>query len=185
MKAYLKKDFPVEKIRRFLEPGPIVLVTSRYKEEQDIMTLGWHTVMEFSPSLIGCMISSANHSHELIKKSKECVINIPEAHLALQVVGIGNCSGKTVDKFARFGFTPQKATKVGAPLLEECYANLECKLKDSAWVGKYNFFVFEVVKAHAPATPKYPKTIHYRGDGIFMESGEKLDLHKHFRKQNL
>jgi hypothetical protein len=28
MPNYIKKDFPVENIRRFLEPGPIVLVSS-------------------------------------------------------------------------------------------------------------------------------------------------------------
>src|ERR1700674_2907690 len=54
-----KIDFPVAKVRRYLDPGPIVLVSSAWKGETNIMTMGWHTVMEFEPSLIGCMISSA------------------------------------------------------------------------------------------------------------------------------
>lgn len=185
MAQYRKKDFPVEKIRRFMEPGPIVLVSSAWKDECNIMTMGWHTVMEFSPSLIGCMITSANHSFELIRKSKQCVINVPEVTLAEQVVGIGNCSGATVDKFAQFGLTSQEGEKVKAPLIKECYANLECKLVDSRMLAKYNFFIFEVVKAHVAASPKYPQTMHYRGDGIFMLSGKSLDMHKKFKKQNL
>jgi hypothetical protein len=67
-KEYRKKDFPVEKINRFLEPGPVVLVSSQWKGELNIMTMSWHTVMEYSPSLIGCMITAANHSFNLIKK---------------------------------------------------------------------------------------------------------------------
>ena len=49
----------------------------------------------------------------------------------------------------------------------------------------YNFFIFEVVKAHAPAAPKYPKTIHYRGDGRFMLSGRALNLRRYFRPEML
>ena len=73
MKAFTKKDYDVSKVRRFLEPGPIVLVSSAWKGETNIMTMGWHTVMEFTPSRIGCMISSGNHSFGLIKASKELV----------------------------------------------------------------------------------------------------------------
>jgi len=185
MKHYRKKDFPVERIRRFIEPGPIVLVSSAWKGERDIMTMGWHTVMEFSPSLIGCMITSVNHSFELIRKSKECVINIPEITLAGQVVGIGNCSGTTVNKFDRFGLTPLPAEKVKAPLIKECYANLECRVVNTQLLSKYHFFILEVIKAHVAVSPKYPRTLHYRGDGLFMMSGESLDMHKEFKPQNL
>lgn len=185
MKTYKKKNFPLADIRRYLEPGPIVLVTSRYKKEINVMTMGWHTVLEFSPSLIGCMITSANHSFDLIKNSKECVINIPEVHLAEIVAGIGNCSGRDVNKFEKFGLSTEDSTKVKAPLLKDCYANFECKIHDAQMIDNYNFFIFEVVKAHAPATPKYPKTIHYRGDGCFMVSGKSLNLRDKFLPQNL
>jgi flavin reductase (DIM6/NTAB) family NADH-FMN oxidoreductase RutF len=181
MKTYKKRDFPVHDIRRFIEPGPIVLVSSAYKGERNVMTMGWQMVMEFSPSLIGCLISSGNHSHEMVRRSKECVINVPELGLATQVAGIGNCSGAQVDKFKKFKLTAVEAEQVKAPLIAECYANLECRLADDVLVDKYNVFIFEVVKAYAPATPKYPKTIHYRGDGMFMVAGRSLNLRRHFR----
>jgi flavin reductase (DIM6/NTAB) family NADH-FMN oxidoreductase RutF len=181
MKAYKKRDFPVADIRRFLEPGPVVLVSSAWKRERNIMTMGWHMVMEFTPSLIGCLISSGNHSYELVSRSRECVINVPTVELARQVAGIGNCSGADVDKFKKFKLTAVAADKVKAPLIAECYANLECKLVDDRLRDKYNFFIFEVVKAHAPAAPKYPKTIHYRGDGMFMVAGRSLNLRRLFR----
>lgn len=185
MKTYRKSDFPVSDIRRFLEPGPIILVSSFYKGERNIMTMGWHTVLEFSPSLVGCMLWSGNHSHEMVRRSRECVINVPEVHLAPVVAKIGNCSGASVDKFEKFKLTAVEGDEVRAPLIAECYASLECRIVDDRLRDKYNFFVFEVVKAHAPKSPKYPKTIHYRGEGMFMVAGRSINLRRYFRPDRL
>jgi flavin reductase (DIM6/NTAB) family NADH-FMN oxidoreductase RutF len=181
VKIYRKDDFPVSNIRRLLEPGPIVLVSSRYKNANNIMTMGWHTVMEFSPSLIGCIVAGGNHSFEMIRRSRMCVVNVPTADIATTVVKIGNCSGADTDKFARFRLTAEDAQEVEAPLIGECYANFECRLHDGALIDKYNFFIFEVVKAHVARAPKNPKTIHYRGDGEFMLSGGTKSFRKLFR----
>jgi flavin reductase (DIM6/NTAB) family NADH-FMN oxidoreductase RutF len=183
MKVIKKRDFPAGDIRRFLEPGPVVLVSSAHRDKTNIMTMGWHMVLEFSPSLVGCLISSANHSHGLIRRSRECVINVPTVELAATVVDIGNCSGAEVDKFERFKLTASPAVRVKAPLIAECHANLECKLIELR--DKYDLFIFEVVKAHAPARPKHPRTIHYRGDGMFMVAGRSLDLRRRFRPEML
>jgi flavin reductase (DIM6/NTAB) family NADH-FMN oxidoreductase RutF len=172
MTNYRKIDFPVSNVRRFLEPGPIVLVSSAHKGETNVMTMGWHMIMEFEPSLIGCYIWNANHSFDLIRKSKQCVINIPTVDLAAKVVKIGNSSGRNTDKFADNNLSPRPGTHVRAPLIDECYANFECRLVDSSLIRKYSLFVLEVVKAHVATSPKYPKTIHYRGDGEFMIAGE-------------
>ncbi len=160
-----KRDFPVEKARRYLEPGPIVLVSSAWRGERNIMTMGWHTVMEFTPSLVGCVIAGSNHSFDLVRRSRECVINLPTTALTDTVVGIGNCSGAEVDKFKKSELTAEPATRVKAPLIRECHASFECTLKDDALVDTYNFFIFEVVKAHVAPRPKYPQTQHYTGDG--------------------
>jgi len=85
MKPIRKTDFPVAEIRRFLEPGPVVLVSSAHRGERNVMTMGWHTVMEFTPALVGCVIAEGNHSFELIRRSKECVINVPTVDLAATV----------------------------------------------------------------------------------------------------
>jgi len=176
-----KRNFPVSQIRRYLEPGPIVLVTSRWRDKTNIMTMGWHTVMEFTPSLIGCIIASGNHSFGLIRQARECVINLPTTALTDTVVGIGNISGADIDKFAKFGLTAEEAKDVKAPLIRECHANFECKLHDDALVDKYNFFIFEVVKAHVAALPKNPRTLHYTGDGVFMVSGKIISRRSRFR----
>ena len=185
MRKWKKKDLPVAEIRRYLEPGPVVLVSSRWKEQANVMTMGWHTVMEFSPSLVGCVIAGGNYSHDLIRRSGECVINIPTADMLDLVVDIGNCSGAQVDKFERFGLQTAPAEQVGAPLLAQCHANLECRLYDKSLIGKYDFFIFEVVKAHVAARPKTPRTVHYTGAGVFMISGQTLSRRRRFRADML
>lgn len=183
MKRYRKRDFPVSDVRRFLEPGPIVLVSSAWKGRTNIMTMGWHMIMEFTPSRIGCYITSGNHSFEMIRRSRECVINIPEAHLGEQVAGIGTTTGAEIDKFQEFGLTPKTGEAVEAPLIAQCHANFECKVTDTSLTGKYSLFVLEVVKAHVAASPRYPKTIHYRGDGLFMVAGRNISLKDKFRRE--
>jgi len=185
MRTYRKADFPVSKIRRYLEPGPIVMVSSTWQGASNIMTMGWHTVMEFEPSRVGCYIFEGNHSFEMIRRSRQCVINVPTADMADVVVGVGNSTGAKVDKFAKFKLTAQPAEKVAAPLIRECYASFECSLADASLVRKYGFFIWEVVKAHVAPTPKYPRTLHYRGDGVFMVSGRHISMRKKFRPENL
>ena len=129
MKKFKKKDFPVEKVRRFLEPGPVVLVSSAYKGERDIMTMGWHMVMMDEPSLVGCFIWDQNYSRELVRRSKECVINVPTVDIAETVVGIGNYHGPKPDKFEKFGLTAEQGTKVSAPLIAECLCELRMQAR--------------------------------------------------------
>lgn len=185
MRRYSKQDEPVSQIRRLLEPGPVVLVSAAWQGRQNVMTMGWHCVMEFTPSLVGCVIAAGNHSFEMIRQSRECVINIPEVAMAETVARIGNCSGDTVDKFAEFGLTAVAGVEVGAPLIAECHSSLECRLHDDRLVETYNFFIWEVVKAHVARRPKRPRTIHYRGEGAFMVAGESLGLKRLFKPANL
>jgi flavin reductase (DIM6/NTAB) family NADH-FMN oxidoreductase RutF len=186
MKKYPKKrDFPVDQVRRYLEPGPIVLVSSKWKGKTNIMTMGWHTVMEFTPSLVGCIISGSNHSFHMIRNSGECVINLPTTSLTDTVVRIGNTSGAEIDKFRDFALTPDEAKEVDAPLIRECHASFECRVHDDSLIDKYNFFIFEVVKAHVAASPSHPETLHYTGNGVFMVSGRIISRKRLFRPEML
>lgn len=166
-----KHALPLDQVRRYLEPGPVVLVSSCHQGERDIMVMGWHTVMEFSPSLIGCVISSANHSHGLIRASGECVINLPTSDQIEAVLGVGSTTGAEIDKFDAFGLTPENSEQVGAPSIRECYAQFECRLHDDRLADHYDFFIWEVVAARVQARPRHPQTLHYKGDGVFMQSG--------------
>ena len=135
-----KKLFPLSKVYGLLEPGPVVMVTTLRKGRPNIMTMSWHTMMEFEPPLVGCVISNRNYTFGILKATKECVINIPTVKLAAKVVGCGNTSGAKIDKFATFGLTPVAAGRVKPPLIDECYANLECKVVDTRMIDQVLLF---------------------------------------------
>lgn len=171
-----KKALPLSEVYRLLEPGPVVLVSTHYKGVDNVMTMSWHTMLDFEPPLLGCVISNRDFTFELVKASKECVLNIPTVELAKKVVGCGNVSGRTIDKFKKFHFAKAPASGVKAPLIDECYANLECKVVDARMAEKYNFFVLKVIAAWIDPKRKNPKTIHHRGKGVFMVAGRTLRL---------
>jgi len=171
-----KKSFPLSEVYRLLEPGPVVLVTTARAGRANVMPMSWHLMMEFVPPRVGSVISNRNYSFETLKRTKECVINIPTVELAEKVVACGNASGEQVDKFKAFGLTPVAAASVKAPLIAECYASLECKVVDGKLAAKYNFFVLEVVKAWIDPARKRPRTIHHQGEGEFMVAGRTIHL---------
>ena len=171
-----KKEFPLAQVYGLLEPGPVVLVTTARAGRANVMPMSWHTMMEFVPPLVGCVISNRNYTFGVLRATGECVINVPTVELAKKLVACGNASGQQTDKFKTFGLTPVAAAIVKAPLIAECYANLECKVVDRTLVDKYNFFVLEVVKAWIDPRRKRPRTIHHQGEGMFMVAGRTLHL---------
>lgn len=171
-----KRSLPLGRVYRLLEPGPVVLVSTAWRGRANVMTMSWLTMLDFEPPRVGIVISDRNYSFELLRASRQCVISIPEARLARAVVGCGNVSGRRVDKFARFGLTAVPASTVDAPMLAECFVNLECRVTDARWARRYNLFVLEVVEAWIDPAVKAPRTIHHRGRGEFMVAGRTLRL---------
>jgi len=171
-----KRSLPLSQVYRLLEPGPVVLVTTARKGRPNIMAMSWHTMIDFEPPIVGCVVSDRNHTFNILKATKECVINIPTVELAAKAVSCGNTSGRSVDKFKTFGLTPDPASHVKAPLIRECYANLECKVVDARMAAKYNLFMVEVVKAWIDPARKQPRTIHHCGKGLFMVAGKTIKV---------
>ena len=172
----LRKSFALSKVYGLLEAGPVVLLTTSRNGRANIMTQSWHSMLEFAPPLIACVVSDRNYSFAALKATRQCVINIPAADIAAKVVACGNSSGAKLDKFKKFGLTALPAQQVAAPLIAECFANLECRVVDTGMVKKYDLFVVEVVKAWIDPAAKNPRTLHHLGHGRFMVAGDKIKL---------
>ena len=171
-----KTAYPLEKVYGLLEPGPVVLLSTQRKGEPNVMTLSWHVMLEFEPPLVGCVVSNRNFTFEILRETQECVINVPTVELAKKVVACGKVSGRAVNKIRKYGLTLQPAAKVEAPMIVECYANLECRVADPRMVESYCFFVLQVAQAWIDPRIKWPRTMHHRGWGEFMVAGKRLKL---------
>ncbi len=170
------EELPLYRVYQLLEPGPVVLLTTAHKGRANVMTMSWHMMVDFTPPLVACVVSKANHSFAALKASGECVIAIPTHDMASIVVDVGNSTGREIDKFKAFGLTPLPASRVTPPLIAECFANLECHVAETRLVSKYNLFILEVLKAWIDPAKKDPKTIHHKGYGKFAVDGDIIEL---------
>ena len=167
-----KVSLPLSKVYQLLEPGPVIMVSTSYEGKPNIMTMSWHMMVDFVPPTVAIVMGSGDYSFNILKETKECVINIPAVELAKKVVGVGNCTGAKIDKFKKFDLTQEPASHVSPPLVAECFANLECKVIDMKMAEKYNIFILEVVKAWITTSKKRQRTIHHCGHGVFTVDGK-------------
>ncbi|MFK4447832.1 flavin reductase (DIM6/NTAB) family NADH-FMN oxidoreductase RutF [Caballeronia udeis] len=171
------KEMASEKAYRLLESGPIVMVTTRARDgTPNVMTMGFHMMMQHEPALIGAVLGPWDHSFSALRELGECVIAVPTIDLAQTVVDVGNCSGAQLDKFEKFGLTTMPSRRVDAPSIMECFANLECTVVDQSMVSRYNMFVLEVKRIVVDESRPERRLIHHQGDGRFVADGETLDL---------
>jgi flavin reductase (DIM6/NTAB) family NADH-FMN oxidoreductase RutF len=164
--------FPIEKSFTLIEPGPVVLVTTSDGRTDNVMTISWTMVLDFSPRF-AIATGPWNHSYAALLQSMQCVIAVPTVDMIDTVVGVGACSGKDTNKFAKFGLTRAKARRVRAPLIEDCLANIECEVIDI--VEPHNIVVLHGVAAYFDSSRKERRTLHAVGDGTFIVDGRRIN----------
>jgi flavin reductase (DIM6/NTAB) family NADH-FMN oxidoreductase RutF len=169
------RQLKLSKAFTLMESGPVVLVTTHDGKKDNIMTISWTMVMDFTP-VFAITTGEWNHSYAALQKTRECVIAIPTVNLLDKVIGIGTCSGTDTDKFAEFKLTPVQAGLVRPPLVKECLANIECKVIDI--IKKHHIVVLEAVAAYIDTARKEKRTVHAVGDGTFIVDGRKIDRKK-------
>jgi len=165
----------INKAFTLIEPGPVVLVTTNDGNKNNIMTISWTMVMDFTP-MLAMTTGPWNYSFAALQETKECVISIPTVDLLDKVVGVGTCSGADTDKFEKFRLTPLEGKQVRAPLIKECLANIECRVIDI--VKRHNIVVLEGLAAYFDKARKEQRTLHAVGDGTFIVDGRKLNRKK-------
>jgi flavin reductase (DIM6/NTAB) family NADH-FMN oxidoreductase RutF len=163
-KASLKRAFT------WFESGPVILVASNDGSMDNVMTISWHMVMDFSPH-IAITTGSWNESYESILKTNEAVLCVPDTSMIDTVIKIGTVHGSEVNKFDDFGLNKQKASKVKSPLITDCSACLECKLEEH--IEAYGILIFKGIQLWEGNNPK-SKLLHANGDGTFFEEGKLL-----------
>ena len=168
----------IEKAFTLLEPGPVVLVATHDGRRANLMTITWTLVLDFS-ARFAIATGPWNHSWAALTGTCECVVAVPAVDLLDRLVGIGTCSGRDTDKFAKFGLTPLPAQQVRAPLVGECLANVECRVEEV--LEPYGIVVLQGVAAWIDDARTERRTLHAVGDGTFIVDGERLDRREMMR----
>lgn len=134
------------KAQTSLFPLPVVVVSCASDMHQpNLITLAWAGTLCSIPPTIGISINPLRHSHAIVDRSKEFVVNIPSVSQQDIVTFCGVKSGRELDKFAHFGLTPGKAeTLKHAPILSEFAVNIECVVTKQVDLGSHTLFLGEI-----------------------------------------
>ena len=173
------KQGDIRRAFTYLESGAVLLVTTSDGKSDNVMTISWQMVMDFSPR-IAISTGSWNESFETILKTKECCLCIPTFDQIESVVGIGTVHGSECDKFERFALRRANAKDVKAPLLTDCLAVIECKLEDH--IEDHGLLIFKGVRLWENDDKKERRVIHANGDGTFFADGEFRNLREIMRQ---
>ena len=129
----------------FVYPVPAVLVSCGDEKQRNILTIAWTGTICTDPAMTYISIRKERYSYDIIKRTKEFCINLTTEKLAYATDFCGVKSGKNVDKFKEMKLTPQRATKIHAPMIEESPVSIECRVKEIKELGSHDMFIAEVL----------------------------------------
>lgn len=128
-----------------LAPVPPALISSGTLENPNVMTAAWTGIVCSDPAMTYVSLRPSRYSHEIISKSGEFVINVPNLPLAKAVDFCGVKSGRNTDKFQACGITAAPSSKIKAPQVKEAPISLECKVRSITHYGTHDMFLADIV----------------------------------------
>lgn len=159
-----KKEFDLQgqdiaKLSWFLNTGQAVMLTccNTQKSINGIITVSWMTPTSHVPLLLMVSVGSGGKEtgvfayrvcYSFINETKEFGLNVPTIELTEAIGKVGSTHSDEVDKFAENGLTPMASRKISAPLITECFLNIECKVLQQFVTGDHTVFVAEPVAAY-------------------------------------
>jgi flavin reductase (DIM6/NTAB) family NADH-FMN oxidoreductase RutF len=142
-----KRPLDVARMARLVNHGPTVLTTCGHGASANVITLAWVSPVSIDPPLLAIAVAPPRHSHGLISREREFVVNVPAPRMLDAVWYCGTRSGRDGDKFDGAGLTREPARVVETPMVKECFAHIECRVVRAATVGDHTLFVGEAVGA--------------------------------------
>ena len=131
-----------------LSPVPAVMVSLGEGEEANIITIAWTGIINSKPPMTYVSIMKSRHSHDILMKTREFVINLTTEDLARQTDWCGVRSGRDFDKWKEMKLTKEPASVVKCPMIAESPVNLECRVTEVKELGSHDMFMAEIVKVH-------------------------------------
>lgn len=131
-------------------PLPAVMVSlGATPEEYNIITIAWTGILCSDPPLCYISVRPERHSHAILTRTREFVINLTTRKLAFATDWCGVRSGRQYRKFEEMHLTPGPAAEVQAPIIVEAPINIECRVLEIRTLGTHDLFLAEIVNVKA------------------------------------
>jgi flavin reductase (DIM6/NTAB) family NADH-FMN oxidoreductase RutF len=180
----MRQPIPELEARRLLAGGPVVLVTTAWRGNVNVMPAAYVTPLSFAPPLIGLAVHPTRHTHDMIRHGEAFALNIPTPELLHHCQYLGSVSGRDADKLELTRLPTFRARRVDAPLLEGCVGHLECSLEDAYRTGDHTLFIGKVIAAQVEQdafdqtwllSDAELKPLHYLGLNYYAALAERLE----------
>jgi flavin reductase (DIM6/NTAB) family NADH-FMN oxidoreductase RutF len=156
-------------IYHLMHPKMAFFLTSIAKDgKPNVMACAWATPVSEEPPIMIVCVSKESYTAELIRQTKEFVINIPTKKLLKALWICGKTTGRDTDKFKKAGLKYSKAKSIKSPVIDECVGHIECKLLKAVDAGECYAFFGKVL--HAEVDDSYFKK------GVWTKAAE-IPLH--------
>lgn len=129
------------------KPSQAILVTSRYKGKNNIITLAWHMKTSFYPELFAISVGKKRFSCEMIRNSKCFAANFMSYENKKEVLYCGTYSGRDVDKFKETKLSKEECDTINCCRIKEALAYFECKVVKEIETGDHIIFIGKVSKS--------------------------------------
>lgn len=147
-----------------LNPVPVVLVTSEFKELKNVFTVAWAGTICSDPAMVSISIRKERYSYELIKKSGKFCINLINEELAYATDYCGVRSGRNEDKFKKMNLETERATNFECPVIKNSPVILECEVVKIEELGSHDMFIAKILSVDV--------------DEKYIDENGRLDLQK-------
>ena len=141
----MKQEF---KGSEMLSPVPAVMASLGEGDEANIITIAWTGIINSRPPMTYISVRKERHSHDILMKTGEFVINLTPEAILRQTDWCGVRSGRDFDKWKETGLTKEPASVVKCPMIAESPVNLECRVTEVKELGSHDMFMAEIVKVH-------------------------------------
>lgn len=133
-----------------LYPLPVVMVScGDAPENYNIITVAWAGTICSTPPMVSISVRKERHSHSIISRTGEFVINLTTEDLVRATDWCGVKSGRDVNKWEAMHLTPVESYTVKAPGIAESPVSIECKVKQVIELGSHDMFIAEVTGVRA------------------------------------
>lgn len=133
-----------------VNPVPVVMVScGETEEEYNIITIAWTGIVNSEPPMTYISVRKSRHSHSIIEKSGEFVINLCNEELAFKTDYCGVKSGRDINKFKEQNLTPISGDFIKCPMIKESPVNIECKVREVLHYPSHDMFVADILAVHA------------------------------------
>lgn len=138
-----------KKIKHIYEAGinnMVTLVSTRVNGRNFVMTSSTVTEVSHDPPILAVSICPERYTYGRILERGAFVVNILSIKQKSLAKACGTCSGRNISKFENFriNFT---LNDDGLPFIENCLANIACKLIATHRYGDHSIFVGEMYEA--------------------------------------